>query len=103
MEDELTQDIEKMHFSVIQRQGDQAIVATVLHQYLADWLSLFKSHGITLKKVLPDCLALPLKDNHISAMQIDQQWLLRKSDVKGRRLMKIGSTPFSIGLVSTGW
>ncbi|WP_086981707.1 type II secretion system protein GspL [Vibrio aphrogenes] len=83
MEDELTQDIEKMHFSVIQRQGDQAIVATVLHQYLADWLSLFKSHGITLKKVLPDCLALPLKDNHISAMQIDQQWLLRKSDVKG--------------------
>ncbi|WP_105902655.1 type II secretion system protein GspL [Vibrio gangliei] len=83
MEDELTQDIDKMHFSIIKKQGDEAIVATVLHQTLADWVERFKSHGITLKKVLPDCLALPLKDGCISAMQVDNQWLLRKSDVKG--------------------
>ncbi|MFH0255729.1 type II secretion system protein GspL [Vibrio rumoiensis] len=83
MEDELTQDIERMHFSVIKKQGDQAIVATVEQQYLADWVDEFKSHGIELKKVLPDCLALPLKENYISAMHINHQWLMRKSDVKG--------------------
>lgn len=83
MEDELAQDIEHMHFSVIKKQGDQATVATVEQQYLTDWINDFQSHGMTLKKVLPDCLALPLKENHISAMHINHQWLMRKSDVKG--------------------
>ncbi|MFV0574781.1 MAG: type II secretion system protein GspL [Vibrio sp.] len=99
LEDQITQDIEKMHFSVIEKQGDQAIVATVERQLIADWMDIFKEHNIVVKKMVPDCLALPLKDGCISAMHLNEQWLLRKSEVKGAAVDDVWLDLF----FSSGW
>lgn len=83
MEDELTQDIERMHFSVLKKQGDQATIATIERERLAQWVDAFKQAGIALKKVLPDCLALPQREGQVSALQCDGQWLFRQGEVRG--------------------
>ncbi|WP_194090131.1 type II secretion system protein GspL [Vibrio hibernica] len=83
MEDTLTQDIETMHFSVLHKESDQATVATVDRDLLAQWVLDFKQAGILLKRVLPDCLALPKRDTGISAVHLDGQWLFHQGEVKG--------------------
>ncbi|OEF29447.1 type II secretion system protein GspL [Vibrio rumoiensis] len=83
LEDELTQDIDRMHFTVLKKQGDQATIATIERERLAQWVDAFKEVGIELKKVLPDCLALPQLEGQVSALHCDDQWLFRQGEVKG--------------------
>ncbi|MBD1576007.1 type II secretion system protein GspL [Vibrio sp. S11_S32] len=83
MEDTLTQDIESMHFSVLHKHNDQATVATVERDLLARWVDDFKAVGIELKRILPDCLALPKNESGISALNLDGQWLFHQGDAKG--------------------
>ena len=83
MEDELTQDIERMHFSVLKKQCDQSTIEKIERKRLAQWADAFKQAGMELKKVLPDCLALPQREGQVSALHCDGQWLFRQGEVKG--------------------
>lgn len=88
MEDLLTQDIDEMHFSVLNKTADKAVVASMERDVLKAWLDDFKAAGIGLSKILPDALALPFKDDHVSAMpffsqsEVADQWLLRQGEFK---------------------
>ncbi len=83
MEDELAQDIDDMHFTVLSKQSEQATVATIERQYLQQWIDELTQAGLALSRALPDCLALPKNDGGVSALRIDDQWLLRQGEVKG--------------------
>lgn len=79
VEDEIAQDADELHFSVLEKSGQKASVCGVDQNWLSQILGQFKQLGIEIKKVLPDGLALPVVDNGMSAMQVGQQWLMRKN------------------------
>ena len=79
LEDEVAQDIEDLHFTILDKGAESAVVCGVEQQWLTQVMSAFSEVGITIRKVLPDTLALPVDAEGVTALQIDDQWLLRQS------------------------
>ena len=82
IEDDIAQDVDELHFTVLGKSATRASVAAVDKQWLSHCLSELKEQGITVNKVLPDVLALPHNES-LTAVNIDQQWLVRKGDYLG--------------------
>ncbi|KDN28572.1 general secretion pathway protein GspL [Vibrio fortis] len=82
LEDEVAQDIEELHFTILDKGAESAVVCGVEQQWLTQVMSAFSEVGITIRKVLPDTLALPVDAEGVTALQIDDQWLLRQSTFK---------------------
>ncbi|OEE89303.1 type II secretion system protein GspL [Vibrio crassostreae] len=80
LEDEVAQDIEDLHLTILEKDATHATVCGVERYWLKQALDTFREANIIFRKVLPDTLALPLEDQGISALQIDQHWLLRQSN-----------------------
>ncbi|OBU45996.1 type II secretion system protein GspL [Photobacterium phosphoreum] len=83
LEEELAQDVDSLHVQLLKRDNDIATVAIIEHHKIAMWLAAFAECGIELKKLIPDCLCLPLFSDGYSAAEIDGQWLIRQSEVMG--------------------
>ncbi|WCE29808.1 type II secretion system protein GspL [Vibrio sp. SCSIO 43137] len=83
LEEEIAQDVEELHYTILNRGAGRASVAAVDEKYLAGWLKRFRDAGIELKRVLPDVLAMPLIEQQISALQIGKSWLFRKDLYQG--------------------
>ncbi|ANS84114.1 Type II secretion system protein [Vibrio scophthalmi] len=77
VEDDVAQDVDGMHFTVLAKQGQIAHVAGVDREWLARELETLKQAGFNVTKVLPDALALPDVDG-IAAVELAGQWLLKK-------------------------
>ena len=80
LEDEVAQDIEDLHLTVLDKDATHATVCGVEREWLKQAMDTFREANITFRKVLPDTLALPLEEQGISALQSDQHWLLRQSN-----------------------
>ncbi|PST92901.1 type II secretion system protein GspL [Photobacterium iliopiscarium] len=83
LEEELAQDVDSLHVQLLKRENDIATVAIIEHQKVVTWLAAFSECGIELKKLIPDCLCLPLFNDGYSAAEIDGQWLIRQSEAMG--------------------
>ncbi|WP_245905519.1 type II secretion system protein GspL [Photobacterium lipolyticum] len=83
LEDELAQDVDSLHVHLIKRQGDIANVAIIEHRKIEQWLSELARAGMEVKKLVPDCLCLPLYDDGYSAAELERQWLVRQSEAEG--------------------
>lgn len=82
LEDELAQDVEQLHFVVLSKADGRAQVCAVERQFLQTTLNELRELGCQVHQVLPDVLALPNTDG-ISAVELNGQWLLKKSDYSG--------------------
>nr|WP_275659247.1 type II secretion system protein GspL [Vibrio chagasii] len=80
LEDEVAQDIEDLHLTILDKDATHATVCGVDREWLKQALDLFREANIIFRKVLPDTLAVPFEEQGISALQIDQHWLLRQSN-----------------------
>ncbi|CAH6802397.1 Type II secretion system protein L [Vibrio chagasii] len=80
LEDEVAQDIEDLHLTILDKDATHATVCGVEREWLKQALDTFREANIIFRKVLPDTLALPIEEQGISALQIDQHWLLRQSN-----------------------
>ncbi len=80
LEDDVAQDVDDLHFSVLEKSAGVAHVAAVDRAYLAALLDDFSLAGISVRRVMPDVYALPVQAEGISALQMDTQWLFRKAD-----------------------
>ncbi|MDX1303983.1 type II secretion system protein GspL [Photobacterium sp.] len=83
LEEELAQDVDSLHVHLIKRQGDIANVAIIEHSKIEHWLNEFVKADIEVKKLVPDCLCLPLYDDGYSAAELGRQWLVRQSEALG--------------------
>ncbi|MGR5149001.1 type II secretion system protein GspL [Photobacterium alginatilyticum] len=83
LEEELAQDVDALHVHLLKREGDTAHVAVVEHRKVQAWLSALDDAGIEVKKLLPDCLCLPLFSDSYSAAELEGQWLIRQSETLG--------------------
>lgn len=57
LEEELSQDIEQLHFAVIPHQG-QWLVAVVEDKLMQEWLDELHKQGIKPKRLIPDVMAM---------------------------------------------
>ncbi|GLQ73146.1 type II secretion system protein GspL [Vibrio penaeicida] len=101
VEDDVAQDVDELHFSVLAKRGAKADVAAVDRQFLDNLLSDLREHHINVRQIMPDCLALPWQDSEISALQINNQWLFRSGAHSGFTLQNewlslLPSEPFSL-------
>ncbi|RTZ14595.1 type II secretion system protein GspL [Vibrio aquaticus] len=82
LEDDLAQDVEQLHFTVFERSKEHAQICAVDTEFLTQVLNDFTDMGSQVHQVIPDVLALPTGDG-ISAVELDGQWLLKKSMFNG--------------------
>lgn len=77
LEDELAQDVDDLHISLLKQEGSIAHVSVVDKRRFEGWLEACQQAGLTIKKVLPDSLALPWQEKDIVTAQLGSQWLVR--------------------------
>lgn len=79
LEDDIAQDVDELHFTVLAKQNGQAYVCGIDHSWLESILADFRELGFTVRKVLPDALALPTPEEMaLTAAEMDGQWLVKK-------------------------
>ncbi|SJN58541.1 Type II secretion system protein L [Vibrio ruber DSM 16370] len=82
VEDELAQDVDTLHFSVLAKQENQVYTAAVERDWLSCILEQFEACGLQVENVLPDVLALP-EEEHATAVQFDHEWMIRQGPFSG--------------------
>ncbi len=84
LEEELVGDPESLHLVVLHRDNAQVHLACVDTAQMQQWLEWLSEAGITPRGLYPDVLVLPAGDNqHWSAVQLGEQWLIRQSTYQG--------------------
>ncbi|USD50116.1 type II secretion system protein GspL [Vibrio sp. SCSIO 43153] len=82
VEDEVAQDVDSLHFTVLEKQANSAHVCAVERAWIHTILQRFTSQGLTIKRILPDVLALPVSE-HSTAVSLGEQWLIRHNEYHG--------------------
>ncbi|EEX95119.1 general secretion pathway protein L [Vibrio orientalis CIP 102891 = ATCC 33934] len=82
LEDDLAQDVDQLHFSVLNKGQGRAQVCAIDRAFFEQLLSDLREQGCQIHQVMPDVLALPDVDG-MSAVELDGQWLLKKSPYSG--------------------
>ncbi|MBW0295983.1 type II secretion system protein GspL [Shewanella xiamenensis] len=77
LEESIAEDVDAMHFTVGPRNGDALSVVAVAHEQMQTWLSCLAEAGLKVKRIVPDCLALPLQECQWAAMRFGNELLLR--------------------------
>jgi general secretion pathway protein L len=83
LEQELSSDVEKLHFALLDKKGNTASVAIIAHEKMKLWQSWLAQSELNCEQFIPDVLTLPLATDSWSAIQFDGQWLIRQSKVQG--------------------
>lgn len=82
LEDDLAQDVDQLHFTVLNKGQGRAQVCAIDRAFLEQLLSDLREQGCQIHQVMPDVLALPEVEG-ISAVELGGQWLLKKSPYSG--------------------
>lgn len=91
LEESLATDVDKMHFVIGAREGEQLNVVAVAHEQMQMWLEWLHHAGLKVKRIVPDCLALPLDQCRWAAMSVGSEYLIRTSQGGGVSLPKAWS------------
>lgn len=83
LEDEIAQDVEDLHFCVLNKGRESAEVVGVDRLWLRSVLDHLNACGFDVKRVLPDVLAIPHAESGLAALQLGDEWLVRKSATQG--------------------
>lgn len=83
LEEMLADDVDAMHFTVGPRNGDALSVVAVAHEQMQTWLNCLTEAGLKVKRIVPDCLALPLQECQWAAMRFGNELLLRTGSGTG--------------------
>jgi general secretion pathway protein L len=82
IEDEVAQDVDDMHFSILKKTGNIVEVAGIDRDFLQSCIDELASLGMTVKRVIPDVLTVPVQQG-VAAVQLGKEWLIRKGDSQG--------------------
>ena len=79
LEDDIAQDVDELHFTVLAKQDGKANVCGIDHSWLEAMIADFRELGFVVRKVIPDALALPVSEEMgLTAVEVDGQWLVKK-------------------------
>ncbi|AQS40511.1 type II secretion system protein L (GspL) [Shewanella psychrophila] len=77
LEENLAENVDDLHFVTGPREGEFLSVAVVAHDQMRTWLTWLSDAGLKAKRIVPDCLALPLEQCQWAAIKFNQEYLLR--------------------------
>ncbi|WP_150137603.1 type II secretion system protein GspL [Candidatus Enterovibrio escicola] len=83
LEDNLAQDVDQVHVALLGKTETLAHVAVIDRCIMQRWLDLLSDAGISIKRLIPDCLCLPHRDDAYSAVSLSKRWLLRFGEMQG--------------------
>ena len=86
LEETIADDVEDMHFVVGPRNDGELSIAAVAHEQMQTWLGWMHDANLKVKRVVPDCLALPLAQCHWAAMKFGNDYLLRTGEGQGQSI-----------------
>ena len=79
LEDDIAQDVDELHFTVLAKQDGKAHVCGIDHSWLEAIIADFSELGFVVRKVIPDALALPVsEETSLTAVEVEGQWLVKK-------------------------
>jgi len=88
LEESLAANVDELHFVTGTRSGESLSVAVVAHEQMQLWLGWLSDADLKPKRIVPDCLALPLGGCQWAALQINQDYLLRTGASMGVSLSR---------------
>ena len=83
LEQELSSDIDKLHFAVVDKSANQVMVAILSHDKMQMWQGWLEQAELQCQQFIPDVLTLPLAQEGWSAVQLADQWLIRQGKAQG--------------------
>ena len=83
LEEELLADVENLHFALGQAAQNQAPVAIINRDLLAQWIADFAEQGLEIQRIVPEVIMLPWLDNQWTLLVDDQRWLIRTGQYSG--------------------
>jgi general secretion pathway protein L len=83
LEEQLSEDVEDLHFALGPRTEDGQAVAIIKRELLDDWLQAFADHQLIPRAILPDVLALPWREDEWFVGVDDQRALIRTGPFTG--------------------
>ena len=83
LEQELSSDIDKLHFAVIDKSANQVMVAILNHDKMQMWQNWLEQAALQCHQFIPDVLTLPLAQEGWSAVKLGAQWLIRQGQSQG--------------------
>jgi general secretion pathway protein L len=101
LEESIATNIDEMHFVVGPRQGDKLSIVAIAHEQMQNWLAWLSDAGIKAKRLVPDCLALPLEQCHWAVMECGDELILRTGEGTGVSMPKTWQSVALPALVSS--
>ncbi len=99
LEEELSDDVENLHFAVLHHENNLAHLAVTGKSDMALWQHWLTQAGVTSRRWVPDALMLPLQDNQCCLLDIDGltitrcgQWKIAACDSQWQPLLLEGLT-----------
>ena len=83
LEDDVAQDVDQVHVTLLSKTAEQAQVAVVEKVMMQRWLDELSEAGLVIRRLIPDCLCLPLNEDAYSAAQLNNRWLVRSGETSG--------------------
>lgn len=83
LEEDVAQDVDELHFSILKQTSDTAWTAAVDRDYLASCVESFEQAGIELNRIVPDVLVLPNIDSDITILPFADHFLVRNHEFSG--------------------
>ncbi|MBL1417287.1 MAG: type II secretion system protein GspL [Moritella sp.] len=83
LEQELSSDIDKLHFAVLDKAANTVSVAVIAHDKMQQWQTWLADAELVCEQYIPDALTLPYNEAHWSAIELDGQWLIRQTPTQG--------------------
>ncbi|UCA12677.1 GspL family type II secretion system protein ExeL [Aeromonas enteropelogenes] len=83
LEEQIASDVEDLHLVVLAHDGPNVDLMAVDRQKMTEWLGWLEVAGLKSLQLLPDVLALPPASDGWSALQLEQEWLIRQGPWQG--------------------
>lgn len=76
-------DVDNFHIVILKYDEKFCYVAAVEHELMNCWMTWLNDAGISVHLIIPDVLTLPFNEGQWSLLKLDNQYLIRNSDVSG--------------------
>ncbi|HEX5339776.1 MAG TPA: type II secretion system protein GspL [Gammaproteobacteria bacterium] len=80
LEDRLAEDVESLHFALGEYSGDGYTVAVLKRAHVTRWLEQLAAAGLSADQLVPDILALPVREATLSLVSTPDQIMVRLPD-----------------------
>ncbi|HHA0034104.1 TPA: type II secretion system protein GspL [Yersinia enterocolitica] len=83
IEKTIVSNIDNFHIVILMSDSNFCYVAAVEHKLMSRWLGWLANVGVSPTVMIPDVLALPFNDGRCFPVKLDDEWLIRNSEVSG--------------------